>query len=176
MVSGIMRKLCTLLHPLALILTGTLACSLAAAKEPELAPAWPTLPSILHLPSEYGTLHIAINDYVHESALQIDNQPITPEVRGLLNITYAFKMPDAQAALVSINSGNDTCPLSYRWVLLRSNGHLVSPAFGSCSEKIRVSTEGKTLKIETPNQADQAKIDVYSYSGGTTVSRTTIVP
>lgn len=158
-----------------LAIPGVLACACAVAQAPGKA-SWPAVPSLLILPSEYGTLHIALNEYVHESTLQIDSRPTQPEIRGLLNITYAFQMPDAQAALVSINRGNDACPFSYRWVLLRRGSHLISPEFGSCSEKIRVSAEGKTLNIETPNRVDAAKIDVYSYDGDSTISYSTIDP
>lgn len=157
-------------------ISAVLAGTSISAQEPKPTTVWPPVPSILHLPSEYGTLHIDINEYVHESTLRINNQSTNPEIQGLLNITYVFQMPDAQAALISINKGNDTCSFSYRWVILHRDSQQISPEFGSCSDKIRVSTSGKALIVETPNQVDEAKIDVYSYDGGSAISHKTIDP
>src|SRR5690606_12024572 len=168
-----MRSTDRLVKRLLTALGGVLMCTCAFAQVKD-KNVWPTAPSMLVLTSDYGTLHVDLNEYIYESILRIDNQPTNPEIRGLLNITYAFKMPNAQAALVSINRGNTACPISYRWVLLQQGKHRVSPEFVSCSEKIRVSIQGRKLNIETPNRTDPAKIDVYAYDGGANVSYSTI--
>ncbi|HEY9280184.1 MAG TPA: hypothetical protein VIP51_08935 [Eoetvoesiella sp.] len=133
---------------------------------------WPQAPSRLNFSTPYGNLGVANSDYVYESTLRIDNIDITPEIKGLLNITYAFAMPKAQAALVSISDGNNRCPISYRWVILHSKGYEVSPAFGSCSRQIKVTVAGTKFTLETPNNQKPDKIDIYVYDGKTVKQRT----
>lgn len=132
---------------------------------------WPQSPSRMDLPTPYGTLEIKTSEYIYESRLRLDEADISPKIEGLLNITYAFALPNAQAALVSINDGNNICPISYRWVILHSKGYSVSPAFGSCSEHIKVSVSGKKFTMQTPNSQKPDKIDVYVYDGKTIKQR-----
>lgn len=126
---------------------------------------WPPLPSRLDFATPYGTLGIKSYEYVYESRLQIDQVEIAPPVEGLLNITYAFSLPNAEAALVSISDGDPHCPFKYRWVVLHRKGYEVSPAFGSCSEKIKVSVKGRRFFLETPDLQKPDKIDTYIYDG-----------
>lgn len=135
-------------------------------------PHWPQSPSRLDLPTPYGTLGIKTSEYVYESRLLLNSTDISPKVEGILNIAYAFALPNAQAALVSINDGNNVCPISYRWVIMYSKGYSVSPAFGSCSDQIRVSVTGKKFTLQTPNNKKPDKIDVYVYDGKTIKQRT----
>lgn len=128
---------------------------------------WPASPSRLQLPTPYGTLNIAPSEYVYESRLQINDQDIVPAVSGILNITHAYSMPQAQIALVSINNGNTTCPVMYRWVVLEKSGYKVSSEFGSCSEHIKVSAKGRLFTMQTPSSQKPDKIDVYTYDGKT---------
>ena len=128
---------------------------------------WPELPSRIDFQTPYGTLGVKPSGYVYESRLVIDDQEVEPTVVGLLNITYAYKLPHAQAALVSINNGNEICPVSYRWVLLNKSGYKVSPAFGSCSEQIQVKAAGRRFTMLTPSKQKPDKIDVYVYDGKT---------
>jgi outer membrane protease len=134
-------------------------------------PTWPVSPSRLALDTPYGTLNIASNEYVYESQLRINDDDINPSIKGILNITYAFSMPKAQIALVSINSGNNGCPVSYRWIILQKSGYTVSPEFGSCSEHIKVSAKGRLFTMQTPSQ-NRDKIDIYTYDGKTIKRRT----
>ena len=128
---------------------------------------WPEPPSRLDFPTPYGTLGVKPSGYIYESRLAIDDQEIEPAIIGLLNITYAYKLPHAQAALVSINNGNEMCPVSYRWVVLNKKGYKVSPAFGSCSEQFKVQAAGTRFTMLTPNSQKPDKIDVYVYDGKT---------
>ncbi len=135
-------------------------------------PTWPVSPSRLQLSTPYGDLHVASSEYVYESRLQVDNADVDPQIRGILNITYAFNMPTAQAALVSINSGNNGCPISYRWIVLDKSGYTVSPEFGSCNDQIKVSAKGRQLTLQTPSTHTPDKVDVYIYDGKTVKHRT----
>ncbi|UYO92493.1 hypothetical protein [Pollutimonas sp. M17] len=143
---------------------------LASATSPA---TWPVSPSRLNLATPYGTLQVATSEYVYESQLRIDGIDVYPVIRGILNITYAFKMPKAQVALVSINNGNNLCPIAYRWVVLQKSGYTVSPEFGSCNDQIKVSAKGRVLTLQTPNTQKPDKIDVYIYDGKTLKQRTT---
>ncbi|MGB3287995.1 MAG: hypothetical protein WBA83_01840 [Burkholderiaceae bacterium] len=143
---------------------------LASATSPV---TWPVSPSLLKLETPYGTLHVATNEYVYESQLRIDDVDVSPAIRGILNITYAFQTPKAQIALVSINSGNNLCPIAYRWVVLQKSGYTVSPEFGSCNDRIKVSAKGRVLTLQTPSTQKPDKIDVYTYDGKTLKQRTT---
>ncbi len=134
---------------------------------------WPVSPSRLLLPTPYGTLHVASNDYVYESRLQVDNTDVDPQVRGIINITYAFDMPTSRVALVSINTGNNGCPISYRWVVLEKSGYKMSPEFGSCNEQIKVTATRRLLTLQTPSTHTPNQIDVYVYDGKTVKHRAT---
>lgn len=127
--------------------------------------AWPVSPSRLQLPTPYGNLQVASSEYVYESRLQINDIDVNPQVRGIINITYAFNMPASQAALVSINTGNTSCPITYRWVVLDKSGYKLSPEFGSCNEQIKVAATERQLTLRTPNPNTPGQIDVYMYDG-----------
>src|SRR5690606_24407777 len=127
--------------------------------------AWPTQPKLMQLPTPYGTLEVSDSDYIYESRLKLDGVELEPLVKGRLHISYAFELPDRQAALVAISQGNDTCPVSYRWVVVKAGSYQLSPAFGSCSEKIRVSANAKFLTLLTPNRDAPEHTDVYVYDG-----------
>ncbi len=134
---------------------------------------WPTSPSRTQLPTPYGNLHVANNEYVYESRLQIDDTDVDPLVRGILNITYAFSTPNSHSALVSINTGNNGCPYTYRWVVLEKSGYRVSPEFGSCSDQIKVTAKGRRLTMLTPSAHTPDKVDMYIYDGKTLKHRST---
>ncbi|ASR90204.1 hypothetical protein ACYB9R_06550 [Alcaligenes aquatilis] len=127
--------------------------------------AWPQPPSQLSLDSPYGTLQVSQSDYVYEARLQLDAKTIEPELKGMINIPYAFKQANNQTALISVDKGLGACSINYHWVTVSSQGYTVSPAFGSCSAKIRVRHHGRTLIMETPSQDNPAMIDEYRYDG-----------
>lgn len=147
-------------------LGSSLSCTAGASTE------WPSAPSRLALDTPYGTLQISNNEYIYESRLRFNNADVKPEVQGLLNIPYAFSLPSSQIALVSIHTGDETCPVSYRWVVLQKKGYSLSPAFGSCSEQIKVSVKGNTFLVQTPSPEKPDKIDVYAYDGKNIRKRT----
>lgn len=162
--------------PFTKLVVGT---ALAAASTLALAvtPAtWPVSPSRLHLSTPFGTLNIASSEYVYESRLRVDTVDVEPAITGILNITYAFRTPKAQIALISINDGNNVCPISYRWVVLHKSGYSLSPEFGSCSEQIQVSAQGPLLTLRTPSHKAPGKIDVYTYDGKSIKHRVTPKP
>lgn len=128
---------------------------------------WPSAPSRLSLDTPYGNLHVSASDYVYESLLKLDEEEIEPQIKGLLNIPYAFSSPDFHIALISIDTGDKTCPVSYKWITLKSTGYSVTPKFGSCSDQIKVTAEGTTFSLQTPNTEDPDKIDHYLYDGET---------
>src|SRR5690625_4081924 len=110
-------------------------------------------------------LHVSASDYVYASRLLLDDSEIDPQVKGLLNIPYAFSAPDFHIALVSIDTGKRTCPISYVWIKLTDDGYSVTPTFGSCSDLIQVSTEGASFIMRTPNAEDASATDQYIYDG-----------
>ncbi|NLC37284.1 MAG: hypothetical protein GX772_12775 [Alcaligenaceae bacterium] len=126
---------------------------------------WPTTPKFIELSTPYGTLTVSESEYVYEAQLKLDGGQIDPPISGMLSLNYSFEMPDRQATLISISSGNNACPIMYRWMVMRADSYSISPAFGSCSEQIRVSADAKTLTLQTPNQESPEKIDTYVYDG-----------
>ncbi|MEO6985628.1 MAG: hypothetical protein ABI155_09815 [Paralcaligenes sp.] len=128
---------------------------------------WPVPPSRLSLPTPYGTLDIKTSGYIYESHLTLDGIDLKPKIEGLLNITYAFAISKTKTyiALVSISSGNNACPVSYRWVTIHQGGYKVSPTFGSCSNQIKVSAHGGTFTLVTPSAQKPDKTDIYIYDG-----------
>lgn len=126
---------------------------------------WPVSPSRMELNTPYGRLHVDTSEYIYDSRLFVDGTEVNPAVRGILNITYAFERPKAQIALISIDNGNNACPVVYRWITLTRTGYTVSPEFGSCSDNISVSATGKFLTLKTPSSQKPDRIDIYTYDG-----------
>lgn len=147
-------------------LTAVALVALCSAASANSVPTWPVSPSRMILDTPYGILNIATSEYIYESRLRVDNTDVEPTIQGILNITYAFSSPKAQVALVSVNSGNNGCPVSYRWIVLEKSGYTVSPEFGSCSEHIKVSAKGRLFTLQTPSQ-NRDKIDIYTFDGKT---------
>ncbi|HLU18441.1 MAG TPA: hypothetical protein VKZ66_00650 [Pusillimonas sp.] len=153
---------------LLLLLTFGMTLSHAAGASTD----WPSAPSRLALDTPYGTLQVTNNEYIYESRLRFNDADVTPEVQGLLNIPYAFSLPSSQIALVSIHTGDENCPVSYRWIVLQKDGYTLSPVFGSCSEQIKVTVKGNTFLVQTPSKQKPDKIDVYAYDGKNIRKRT----
>lgn len=147
----------------ALMLTFT---STAVATDAD-ASQWPSSPSRLTLDTPYGDLHVSPSDYIYESRLMLDEHEIQPQVKGLLNIPYAFSSTDFHVALVSIETGDQVCPITYTWIMLNKAGYSTTPTFGSCSESIKVSAEGQTFRLMTPSAANPDDSDIYLYDGKT---------
>lgn len=156
------RPVFLLINLLGLFLSGVSAASAS----------WPATPSRLALDTPYGTLQVSDNEYIYESTLRFNDAEVAPAVQGMLNIPYAFSLPSSQIALVSINNGSKECPVSYRWVTLKEKGYTLSPAFGSCSDQIKVSVQGNSFVVHTPSDQKPDKIDVYAYDGKTIRKRT----
>lgn len=144
-----------------------LACGPALAANQE---SWPVAPMHFELPTPYGTLAVGESEYLYEARLKLNGVVLDPPISGMLNISYAFSMADRQAALVVISQGNEACPITYRWVVLKADGYQVSPEFGSCSEHIKVSADSRALTLQTPSRESPGKVDTYVYDG-TVVTR-----
>ncbi|MFO8212403.1 hypothetical protein R2K36_33625, partial [Pseudomonas aeruginosa] len=67
------------------------------------AAEWRALPSSLAFETPYGTLSVQTREYIYESKLYLDNVLIQPLIQGRLDITYAYQIDDAHAALISIS-------------------------------------------------------------------------
>jgi len=131
----------------------------------ETVDAWPIPPSRTVLASPYGTLSVRDSAYVYESTLMLDGAEVDPLVKGLITISYAYRMKNRSIALISVDTGDTSCPIRYHWIALRKSDYRMTEAFGSCSPKIRVAAHGHTLVLETPNADDPDKIDRWSYDG-----------
>ena len=97
----------------------------------------------------------------------LDDHEIQPLIKGLLNIPYAFSSTDFHVVLVSIDSGEQICPVTYKWITLNTEGYSATPRFGSCSEFIKVSAKGTTFTVVTPSEANPDELDSYVYDGKT---------
>lgn len=150
---------------------GMLVCTGAAGAAAQ--PQWPDNPSRLQLNTPYGDLHVSSSDYVYESRLMLDDHDVEPLVQGLLNIPYAFSSPGFHVALVSINTGDNGCPIVYKWIMLKKSGYSITPDFGSCSESIQVSAQGHVFTLKTPNAQNPDKVDTYIYDGKTVRQKNT---
>lgn len=133
---------------------------------------WPSAPKIIELPTAYGTLAVGESEYVYEAQLRLNGTELEPQIRGMLNISYAFSMPESEVALVSISKGSEVCPVSYRWVILKADGYKISPEFGSCSDRIKVSADTLSLTLQTPSRDAPGALDVYVYDGDTVKRKT----
>lgn len=152
----------------ALRLLRILSCAGLLATTAVAAPAladWQQPPSSTIFETPYGTLSVQASEYIYESKLYLGEAPVRPAIQGLLDITYAYEVADAHAALVAVSDGNAQCPIHYRWVVLNRSGYHISPPVGSCSKLIKVSAEGMLLTLTTPNAQDAGKVDIYGYDG-----------
>lgn len=134
--------------------------------------AWEAPPSALVFETPHGTLQVRTREYVYESRLYLNDTPVQPSINGLINITYAYQIDDTHAALIAVNDGNGECPVHYYWITLNKKGYELSPKLGSCSPHIRVSVQGTSLILATPNPQQANKVDVYTYDGKTIRKRT----
>lgn len=152
-------KCCSLLATAAFSLSLSLSAKAAAQ-------TWPNMPSQLSLQTPYGALQVTNSGYIYEAQLSLAAQLIEPSVKGLINMPYAFQVGDSQSVLISVDSGTGACPVSYHWLTISQQGHQLSPAFGSCNTKIRVSHRDSTLIVQTPNLEARDFIDEYHYKAG----------
>ena len=137
------------------------ACAALATHDAQ----WPAVPSRLQLDTPYGQLHVSASDYVYESYLMLDDQRIEPEVKGLLNIPYAFSAANFHVALVSVDTCSKNCPVHYTWIMLNETGYTATPPFGSCTDQIRVDTTPEGFTMLTPSVEHDDKLDKYLYDG-----------
>lgn len=128
---------------------------------------WPDTPSRTALQTPYGMLEVHNSDYVYESYLLLDGKRVQPDIRGIINITYAYRMDDARVVLIAVDIGNSACAISYHWMTIRKNGYRVTAPFGSCSEDIRVANRGSQFTLSTPNPDKAGVIDTWVYDGRT---------
>lgn len=144
------------------VAAGALSVSIASRATTQ---AWPTQPSQLSVSTPYGHVQVSQSDYVYDARLMVDATTIEPEIKGLLNLPYAFNVGQSQSVLISIDTGMGDCPISFRWLTLKKEGYKLSDPFGSCTPKIRVSNQGATLIVHTPNSSRLDQVDEYRYDG-----------
>lgn len=143
---------------------------LAALQTPaaaQAAPAieWPVTPAYTSLETPYGNLVIQASDYVYGATLFFDGKPTQPDIKGILNISYAYVVGKRRQILVSQDQGQTDCPVVYYWVTVDAKGYRITGPFGSCSPQIRVSTHGTSLRLETPDRLRPDKLDIWEFDG-----------
>ena len=113
------------------------------------------------LKTPYGVLSVTNN-----SDLLIDQKQFSPKINGGMGIDFVFstKYGDKFAFLLSMNSGGNACPATYRWVLLNEKGFEASPDFGNCSEEAKGSLVGNDLIVQAPRYGT-APAAKYSFNG-----------
>lgn len=128
---------------------------------------WPATPSRTTLQTPYGVLEVRSSDYVYESHLLFDGKKVQPEISGIVNITYAYQVGKTRVALIAVDTGSSTCAVTYHWMTIRKAGYRITKPFGSCSEDIRVTTQGKQFVLSTPNLNKVGAIDTWVFDGRT---------
>lgn len=128
---------------------------------------WPTTPSRTALQTPYGTLEVRSNDYVYEAHLLFDGKKVQPDIRGIINITYAYRVGETRVVLIAVDTGSTTCAVTYHWMTIRKDGYQITEPFGSCSEDIRVATRGRQFVLSTPNLHKAGVIDTWVFDGHT---------
>lgn len=128
---------------------------------------WPTTPlrTVLHTP--YGTLEVDNSDYIYESHLLFNGERVRPDIRGLINITYAYRVDQTRVVLIAVDTGSTACIVSYHWMTITKDGYHLTEPFGSCSEEIRIATRGKQFVLSTPNMNKAGVIDTWIFDGRT---------
>jgi hypothetical protein len=145
---------------LCLTVLGTTPAAVCAAPE-----QWPESPHRTVLETPYGTLAVRPSDYLYSATLTFNHTPTTPRMQGILNIPYAYVVGRRQMALVSLDSGQTSCPIRFYWVVISERGYHITEPFGSCSSDIRMSAKGRLLRMETPDPADPGKLDIWEFDG-----------
>lgn len=86
-----------------------------------------------------------------DKVLLLDGKPIKPRVQGnvLLDVSKQFSFRKNQAFLIE-DIGGTACPAVYRWIIVSSQGYVVSPSFGTCSDLIETSVDGEKLLAVMP--------------------------
>lgn len=128
---------------------------------------WPATPSRTALQTPYGTLEVHGSDYVYESHLLFNGKRVQPDIHGIINITYAYRVNDTRVVLIAVDTGSTTCSVTYHWMTIHKTGYTITESFGSCSGDIRVAARGGQFVLSTPSRDKEGVIDTWIYDGQT---------
>jgi hypothetical protein len=102
-----------------------------------------------NLSTRFGTLTVD-----EEHLLGFRGRPVQSKVQGNNSLTFVktFAMGSKDVVLVQDNGGT-ACPAQYHFVTVSSSGAKATPAFGSCSDLVKVARVGDAIKVEMPGFA-----------------------
>lgn len=103
--------------------------------------------------SRYGKFQIKESQTYPQGALYFNQKLVTPVIEGNngLSIENIYKLQKDDVALVE-EIGGSGCPVTLYFVKVTPTKQLtVSPAFGSCSDLIKVSAQTNQIVITMPD-------------------------
>lgn len=125
------------------------------------------------IPTRFGALKI--ND---ENMLLYKGHPLSPEIRGnsSLSILGNYQLGASDILLIQDNGGS-ACPALFYFVAISASGVKATPAFGTCSDLVKVKQKGDVVSVIMPGyqgpfspKADHVKAakqkHVFLYKGG----------
>lgn len=113
--------------------------------------------------SQYGQLSIV--GEVNEMQLMFDGKKLREGVGFSLSFVKQFNFTSKDIILVMNNSGGTACPAQYFFVTLNGATDIqLSPEFGTCSDLIETSQDGKNITV-TMLETSEHQIS-YVYSNG----------
>lgn len=101
----------------------------------------------------YGQFQIKESDKYPTGALYFNHKLVNPVIQGnnSLSVAGQYKLANDDVILVKENGGSG-CPVTLYFVKLSPSQKIsVSPAFGSCSDLIKVTAKEKVIRVTMPD-------------------------
>ena len=112
-----------------------------------------TFADITSYKTRYGQFQVKASDAYPQGALYFNQKRVNPVIEGneSLSVEGVYKLNKDDVLLVQDNGGSG-CPATLYFVKVSSSQKVsVSPAFGSCSDLIKVSAKEKQITVTMPD-------------------------
>lgn len=88
--------------------------------------------------------------------LFFNDKPVWPKVQGNNSLTFIDKWRFGNNDVVLVqDNGGTACPASYHFVTTGKWGAKSTPAFGSCSDLIKVTRKANTIRVDMPSYTNR---------------------
>lgn len=92
--------------------------------------------------------NLSVND---DNTLLFNGKPLTPDVTGNSSLSFegTYTINDKDVVLVQDN-GRSGCPAQFYFISINNSDLKATPAFGSCSDLIKIKQVGARIVITMP--------------------------
>jgi hypothetical protein len=87
----------------------------------------------------------------NENILLFKGRPFTPQIQGNNSLSLAKKIQmDKKDVILIEDNGGTSCPSQYYFVTMSASGAKATPAFGTCSDLIKIKQKGDIITVSMP--------------------------